>query len=59
MKIEDIRRRANEELTHCSSCNCMTKSIRKSRAKYICGKCSHDKSLGDFYQGELTQNKGE
>jgi len=42
-----------EEITHCNGCNCMTKSIRKSKAKFVCGKCDYDKSLGDLYQYEL------
>jgi len=34
----------------------MTKSIRKGRANYVCGKCGHNKSLGDYYQWE-AENK--
>lgn len=40
----------------------MTYSIRKGRCHYVCGKCGHDKSLGDFYQSELnnkTRGKDE
>ena len=44
--------------THCSGCNCMTKSIRKSRAKYICEKCGYDKTLCDVFQYEANQKKG-
>lgn len=39
-------------ITPCSVCNCMTKSIRKSRAYYVCGKCGGDKSLSDVYYAE-------
>ena len=31
-----------KEITLCGGCHCMTKSIVKSRAKWICGKCGHD-----------------
>jgi len=41
------------EITYCSGCHCMTKSIRKGRSYYICGKCGHDKSLGDIFQADL------
>ncbi len=44
-----------EELTHCNGCHCMTKSIRKSRANFICGKCGYCKTLGDVYQYELKE----
>ena len=44
-------------ITHCNGCNCMTHSIRKSRAKVICGKCGYDKTLGDIYQSELHESK--
>ena len=33
--------------------SCMTKSIRKARATFICGKCGHDKTYGDVCQEEL------
>lgn len=48
-----------DDITYCSGCNCMTKSIRKGRAHYVCGKCNHDKSLGDVYQYELKSNKNK
>ena len=44
-------------ITHCTNCNCMTHSIRKGRAKVICGKCGHNKTLSDFYQDELNNKK--
>jgi hypothetical protein len=40
----------NDKITHCNGCNCMTKTIKKSRAIHICGKCGHNKCFGDFYQ---------
>jgi len=43
------------EITLCSGCNCMTKSLRLGRANYICAKCSHDKSISDYFQWELKQ----
>lgn len=39
----------DSSLSPCNNCNCMTKSIRKSRAKYICGKCKYDKTLSDIF----------
>jgi hypothetical protein len=48
-----------DKITLCTGCNCMTKSIRKSRAKFICGKCGHDKSLGDVYQYELEERNNK
>ena len=44
-----------EDITYCTGCNCMTHSIRKGRANYICDKCGNHKSLGDFYQFELSE----
>ena len=46
-----------EEISPCSKCGCMTKSIRKGRAFYICGKCGHDKSLSDVYFYEATHKE--
>ena len=43
------------DISHCNGCNCMTKSIRKSRANFVCGKCGHNKTLGDVFQRELTE----
>lgn len=40
---------AESELSPCPKCHCMTKSIRKSRAKFLCGKCKYDKSLSDVF----------
>ena len=39
-----------DDISLCNNCNCMTHSIRKGRANYICGKCGHDKTLGDLLQ---------
>jgi hypothetical protein len=44
-----------DEITLCAKCMCMTKSIRKSRALWICGKCKADKTLGDVFQYEAKQ----
>ena len=44
------------EISHCGGCNCMTHSIRKGMAKFMCGKCGYDKSLGDVFQYELSSN---
>jgi len=45
----------DEDLTLCSQCTCMTHSIRQGRALFICGKCGHNKTLGDVYQYELQE----
>jgi len=45
------------EISHCSKCNCMTKSIRLGRAKFQCGKCGNDKSLSDYYFYEQKEAK--
>ena len=47
----------NDNVTLCSGCNCMTKSIKKSRAYLICEKCGYDKTLGDVFQSELEVGK--
>ena len=39
-----------EDITLCGHCNCMTKSIRVSKANFKCGKCGKDKNLGDLFQ---------
>lgn len=44
-----------EHLSLCNGCHCMTKSIRKGRANFRCGKCGYNKTLGDFYQWELKK----
>ena len=41
-------------ITYCTGCHCMTKSIRKGRGKYVCGKCKHDKSMSDVYYMECV-----
>ena len=46
--------RKEDDLTICSKCNCMTKSIRQGRTHYHCGKCGGDKSLSDYYYWEAT-----
>ena len=51
-KAKDVK---DFNVTYCNNCFCMTKSIRKSRAKYVCGKCGRDKTLSDIYQYELKQ----
>lgn len=35
----------------------MTKSIREGRAEWICGKCGHNKTIGDLYQYEKENKK--
>ena len=47
-----------QDVTYCNGCHCATKSIRKSRAYFVCGKCGHDKTLGDVYQYELQERIG-
>jgi len=44
-------------ITPCPHCYCMTKSIRKGRAKYICGKCRKDKSLSDVFYAEMVERQ--
>ena len=41
-----------EELSLCSKCGCITKSIRVSRANWRCGKCKYNKTLSDIYFNE-------
>ena len=45
------------DVTHCNGCGCMTHSIRKGRAHFVCGKCGHDKTLGDILQHRLIDEK--
>jgi len=45
------------DISPCPKCYCMTHSIRKGRAKYICGKCGADKSLSDVYFYEFANKK--
>jgi len=47
------------KITHCTGCNCMTKSIRISRANYKCGKCGYDKSIGDVFQAEMKREENK
>ncbi len=55
-----MTKQEQDDITHCNGCNCMTKSIRKGRAHYVCGKCGYNKTLGDVYQYELeNQLEGE
>lgn len=51
---------SEDELSLCNGCYCMTHSIRKGRAYFVCGKCGHNKTLGDFFQYEskLNSSKG-
>lgn len=51
------KEKMTQEITACNGCNCMTKSIRKARAVFICGKCGHDKTLGDVFQYEMKHTK--
>jgi hypothetical protein len=44
------------EVTHCSGCNCMTKTEWKARAIHLCTKCGHNKCLGNLYQEELMKS---
>lgn len=46
-------------LSPCPKCHCMTKSIRKGRAHYDCGKCGADKSLSDVYFYEATHKSSK
>jgi len=32
----------------------MTHSVRKGKLMFVCGKCGHDKSLGDIFQSEAA-----
>ena len=34
----------------------MTKSIRKGRAYFICGKCGEDKTMSDLYYMEYIED---
>lgn len=49
----------SEEKSFCADCECMTYSIRKSRANFICSRCERDKTLGDFFQYEIKVIKNE
>ncbi len=49
----------SKETTHCTGCNCITYSIRKGRAHFVCDKCGHNKTLGDVYQYQLKQKQKE
>ena len=40
------------EISLCSYCNCMTKSVQVEPFVFFCLKCGHDKSLGDVLQHE-------
>ena len=44
-----------EELSPCPKCGCMTKSIRKGRANWRCGKCGYNKTLSDVYFEEAIK----
>ena len=41
-----------EDLSPCLKCNCMTKSIKKARAVWLCEKCGENKTLSDVYFNE-------
>ena len=57
-KIDELKYN-KEDISPCSKCNCMTKSIRLGRAKYECGKCGADKSLSDVFFYQATHKKEE
>lgn len=46
---------ADDNLSYCTVCNCMTKSVVINRFKTECGKCGHDKSLSDIYLKEKKE----
>jgi len=43
-------------LSFCPNCYSMTKSIRKGRAYFICGKCGEDKTMSDLYYMEYIED---
>jgi hypothetical protein len=48
-----MRKYNDEDVTLCKGCHCMTHSIRKGKLHFVCGKCGHDKTLGDVLQNEV------
>lgn len=58
--IEEYEKNKTEidEISLCNGCHCMTHSIRKGRANWVCGKCGHNKTLGDVFQYKLNARKG-
>jgi hypothetical protein len=42
----------NNNKTPCSNCDCLTQSIRVSRANYKCEKCGKNKTLSDVFYYE-------
>ncbi len=49
----------DEEISLCNGCHCMTKSIKKGRAYWVCSKCGHNKTLSDVYQYEAKEKLNE
>lgn len=47
----------NADITLCTNCHCMTKSVRKARAYFVCDSCGHNKTLGDVFQYEKNENQ--
>ena len=56
-KVKFCVQLSDEDITYCPNCHCMTKSIVKSRAKWICGKCGRDKTLSDVFQYECLDKE--
>lgn len=55
--LKDAKSELSEgEISLCNGCGCMTKSIVKGRANFRCGKCGHDKTLGDVFQHEAKHD---
>ncbi len=46
-----------QHITLCLGCYCMTKTIRKSRAKHICGHCGYNKIISEIYLEKKLQGK--
>ncbi len=54
--IEEYEKNKTEmDISLCNGCNCMTHSIRKGRALFVCGKCGHNKTFGDVFQYEAIK----
>ena len=47
-----------KDITLCHGCGCMTYSLRKGRAHFVCAKCNHDKSLSDYLIWEIKERVG-
>jgi len=56
MKNKLTKKQVKElDISPCNGCKCITHSIRKGKAYYVCGKCGYDKSLSDVYWYEAMQ----